>query len=78
VTCRSDKSAGPTAATETADRPEFLARMLTHIPNMGPVATRYYGWYANRPRGVRRRRGSTRRAEPALDGWLSRGRHRVP
>jgi hypothetical protein len=59
VTYRSDKSDGPTAGTETADPLEFLARVLTHIPDKGQVTTRYYGWYANRPRGMRRR------AEPA-------------
>ncbi|MDO8501789.1 MAG: transposase [Gemmatimonadaceae bacterium] len=54
VTYRSDKSEGPTAGTETADPLEFLARLLTHIPDKGQVTTRYYGWYANRPRGMRR------------------------
>ena len=33
---------------------EFLARVLTHIPDKGQVTTRYYGWYANRSRGMRR------------------------
>ncbi len=55
VTYRSDTSEGPTAGTETADPLEFLARVLTHIPDKGQVTTRYYGWYANRPRGMRRR-----------------------
>jgi hypothetical protein len=59
VTYRSDKSEGPTAGTETADPLEFLARVLVHIPDQGHVTTRYYGWYANRPRGMRRQ------AEPA-------------
>ena len=54
VTYRSDKSEGPTAGTETVDPLEFLARVLTHIPDKGQVTTRYYGWYANRPRGMRR------------------------
>lgn len=53
VTYRSDKSEGPTAGTETADPLEFLARVLTHIPDKGQVTTRYYGWYANRLRGMR-------------------------
>ena len=53
------KSEGPTAGTETADPLEFLARVLVHIPDKGQVTTRYYGWYANRPRGLRRQ------AEPA-------------
>ena len=59
VTYRSDKSEGPTAGTETAEALEFLARVLVHIPDKGQVTTRYYGWYANRPRGMRRQ------AEPA-------------
>ena len=54
VTYRSDKSEGPTAGTETADPLAFLARVLVHIPDKGQVTTRYYGWYANRPRGIRR------------------------
>jgi len=53
VTYRSDKSEGPTAGPETADPLEFLARVLVHIPDKGQVTTRYYGWYANRPRGMR-------------------------
>ena len=53
VTYRSDKLEGPTAGTETADPLEFLARVLVHIPDKGHVTTRYYGWYANRPRGMR-------------------------
>ncbi len=52
VTYRSDKAEGPTAGTETADPLEFLARVV-HIPDKGHVTTRYYGWYANRPRGAR-------------------------
>ncbi|WP_434479298.1 transposase [Gemmatimonas sp.] len=54
VTYRSDKADGPTAGTETVDPLEFLARVLVHIPDQGHVTTRYYGWYANRPRGMRR------------------------
>jgi hypothetical protein len=53
VTYRSDKSEGPTAGTETVDPLEFLAQVLVHIPDKGHVTTRYYGWYANRPRGTR-------------------------
>jgi len=53
VTYRSDKSDGPTAGPETVDPLEFLARVLVHIPDKGHVTTRYDGWYANRPRGMR-------------------------
>jgi hypothetical protein len=66
VTYRSDKSEGPTAGTETADPLEFLARVLVHIPDKGHVTTRYYGWYANRPRGMRRRAEPAPFAPPAI------------
>ena len=64
VTYRSDKSEGPTAGTATVDPLEFLARVLVHIPDKGHVTTRYYGWYANRPRGMRGRAESTATAVP--------------
>ena len=56
VPYRSDKSDGPTAGPETVDPVEpleFLARALVHIPDQGHDTTRYYGWDANRPRGMR-------------------------
>ena len=53
VPYRSDKSEGPTAGPKTVDPLEFLARALVHIPDQGHVTTRYYGWDANRPRGMR-------------------------
>jgi hypothetical protein len=55
VSYRSDKTDGPTAGTATVDPLEFLARIVTHIPNPGQVMQRYYGWYASRTRGARRR-----------------------
>lgn len=63
---RSDKSEGPTAGTETVDPLEFLARLLVHIPDKGHVTTRYYGWYANRPRGRRRQAEPAPSAPPAI------------
>lgn len=54
VTYRSDKADGPTAGAEKLDALEFLARLVTHIPDKHQVMTRYYGWYANRPRGERK------------------------
>ncbi len=57
VTYRSDKTDGPTAGTATVDPLEFLARVVTHIPNPGQVMQRYYGWYASRTRGARRQQG---------------------
>ena len=66
VTYRSDKSEGPTAGTETVDPLEFLARVLVHIPDKGHVTTRYYGWYANRPRGMRLKATPAAAGPPAI------------
>ncbi|MBI2404012.1 MAG: transposase [Gemmatimonadetes bacterium] len=57
VTYQSDQASGPTAGAETVDALEFLARVVSDIPNKGQVLQRYYGWYANRTRGIRRRAG---------------------
>ena len=62
VTYHSDKPTGPTAGSETPDVLEFLARVVSHIPNKGQVLQRYYGWYANRTRGIRRRTATHRQA----------------
>ena len=64
VTYHSDKTSGPTAGAETLDALEFLARVVSHIPNKGQVLQRYYGWYANRTRGSRRQAGVD--AQPAV------------
>lgn len=37
---------------------EFLARLLTHIPDPGQVMTRYDGWYPSRTRGMRQRQAA--------------------
>jgi hypothetical protein len=57
VSYRSDKTDGPTAGTENLDPLEFLARIVTHIPDKRQVMTRYYGWYSNRVRGRRKKLG---------------------
>jgi hypothetical protein len=66
VRYRSDKTDGPTAGTETVDPLEFLARLTAHIPNKHQVLTRYYGYYANRVRGARRRREPPTGAPPVV------------
>jgi hypothetical protein len=57
VTYHSDKPTGPTAGSETTDALEFLAKLTSHIPNKGQVLQRYYGHYASRVRGKRRKAG---------------------
>jgi len=62
VTYHSDKTSGPTAGAETLDVLDFLARVVSHIPNKGQVLQRYYGWYATRTRGRRRQAGGQAQA----------------
>jgi len=61
ATYQSDKVSGPTVGAETVDALEFLARVVSHIPHKGQVLQRYYGWYANRTRGIRRTAGPHQR-----------------
>ncbi len=58
VSNRSDKAAGPTAGTATVDPLEFLARVVTPIPDPGRVMRRYYAWYASQTRSMRRRQAN--------------------
>ena len=53
--------------------------MVSHIPDKGQVLQRYYGWYANRTRGIRRRTATHGQAsasavevEPVPPGLLVR------
>ena len=78
VTYRSDKSGGPTAGTETVDPLEFLARVLVHIPDKGHVTTRYYGWDANRPRGMREKAEPPAGGQPCSSSSSRSTRSRVP
>ena len=54
---RDDVLPGMVAAIQTHGEPlEFLAEFTQHIPPTGSHLIRYYGWYSNKARGVRRKR----------------------
>lgn len=40
---------------ETFTALDFLARLVTHIPNRGEQLVRYYGYYSNKSRGLRKK-----------------------
>jgi hypothetical protein len=40
-------------ATKTFDALDWLAQLVTHIPNKGEQMVRYYGFYSNKSRGLR-------------------------
>ena len=64
-----------TAGSETMDALECLARVASHIPDKGQVLQRYYGWYASRPRGMRRAApGLHTSTEYSLDGGKAANR----
>ncbi len=52
-------------ATKTFDALDWLAQLTTHIPNHGEQMVRYYGFYSNKSRGLRKKAG-TDVADPAL------------
>ena len=55
-------------STKTFDALDWLAQLATHIPNKGESAgggVRYYGFYSNKSRGLRKKAG-TDDAVPAL------------
>ena len=39
---------------EMYDPMDFLAQVTQHIPNKGEHQIRYYGWYSNKRRGMRK------------------------
>jgi hypothetical protein len=43
--------------SKTFDALDWLAQLVTHIPNRGEQMVRYYGFYSNRARGDRKKMG---------------------
>jgi len=72
VTYTSDKRDGPTAGQHSFEAVEFIARLVTHIPDRGQVMQRYYGYYANRTRGARRKADEAPSA-PSMAGGVPGG-----
>lgn len=52
-------------SSKTFDAQDWLAQLTTHIPNRGEQMVRYYGFYSNKMRGMRRKAGEDN-AVPAL------------
>ena len=57
---------GPQRNFQILDPLEFLAEFTQHIPPKGAHLIRYYGWYSNKARGMRRKQAEvTRSSLPA-------------
>jgi hypothetical protein len=52
-------------SSKTFEALDWLAQLTTHIPNRGEQMVRYYGFYSNKMRGMRRKAGEDN-AVPAL------------
>src|SRR3970282_721242 len=61
---------GPKRNFQILDPLEFLAEFTQHIPPKGAHLIRYYGWYSNKARGMRRKAaeaaGATTESPPEL------------
>jgi hypothetical protein len=51
--------------SKTFEALDWLAQLVTHIPNKGEQMVRYYGYYSNKSRGMRKKAGSDNQV-PAL------------
>ena len=46
---------------------DFLAEFTQHIPPKGSHLVRYYGWYSNKSRGMRKKAAAEASAEPSSE-----------
>ncbi|MBM4202186.1 MAG: hypothetical protein FJ189_12990 [Gammaproteobacteria bacterium] len=56
-------ASGPTRNFQILDPLDFLAEFTQHIPPQGAHLIRYYGWYSNKSRGLRRKQAEAAAAE---------------
>ena len=60
---RDELARGPKRNFQILDPLEFLAEFTQHIPPKGAHLIRYYGWYSNKARGMRRKAAEVVAAE---------------
>ncbi len=51
---------------------DWLAQLTTHIPNKGEQMVRYYGYYSNKSRGLRKKAGTDDQVPALIDSDISR------
>jgi len=62
-------------STKTFDALDWLAQLVTHIPTKGESAgggVRYYGFYSNKSRGLRKKAGTDDQVPALIDSDISR------
>jgi len=57
--------------TKTFDALDWLAQPVTHIPNKGEQMVRYYGFYSNKSRGLRKKAGTDNQVPALIDSDIS-------
>ncbi len=56
----------------TFDALDRLALLTTHIPNKSEQMVRYYGYYSNKSRGLRKKAGKDKEISALIDSDISR------
>jgi hypothetical protein len=58
-------------ATKTFDALDWLAQLVTHIPNKGEQMVRYYGYYSNKSRGLQKKEGTDNEVPALIESEVS-------
>ena len=58
--------------SKTFEALTWLAQLTTHIPNKGEQMVRYYGFYSNKSRGLRKKAGTDDEVPALIDSDISR------
>ncbi len=58
--------------SKTFDALDWLAQLVTHIPNKGEQMVRYYGFYSNKSSGLRKKAGTDDEVPALIDSDISR------
>ncbi len=58
--------------SKTFEALDWLAQLTTHIPNKGEQMIRYYGYYSNKSRGLRKKAGTDDQVPALIDSDISR------
>jgi hypothetical protein len=57
--------------SQTFDALDWLAQLTTHIPNKGEQMVRYYGYFSNKSRGLRKKAGTDDQVPALIESEIS-------
>jgi len=58
-------------STKTFNALDWLGQIVTHIPNRGEQMVRYYGFYSNKSRGLRKKAGTDDQVPALIESDIS-------